>query len=289
MQPEQEKYKYEYQGQEHQTELGLNWSSFKYRNYDYAIGRFMSVDPLAGEFPYNSAYAFQENKMGLGRELEGLELKKFEYESIVSNQTLYTQSYRIEYTTYKLKTVGYGPFTEEESNQTQVEVSVFERKYDLNGGKKLPNNIDTDNGIVNIYFGKGFASDNYHTPDNKINQVAVEGSIEGVKIANNKYLADIKSLTINATTNANHGNVHKADWNTKASNHYIPAGVRAIDIGKINGKKPNVDNCETQRLQQAMNEVPTIHENFGPTLKTKDLNPTPKVRGHNTWIHVSFR
>ncbi len=67
--------KYEYQGQEHQTELGLNWSSFKYRNYDYAIGRFMSVDPLAEKFPYNSTYAFQENKMGLGRELEGLELK----------------------------------------------------------------------------------------------------------------------------------------------------------------------------------------------------------------------
>ncbi len=34
----------------------------------------MSVDPLAEKFPYNSTYAFQENKMGLGRELEGLEL-----------------------------------------------------------------------------------------------------------------------------------------------------------------------------------------------------------------------
>jgi len=32
MQPTQEKYKYEYQGQEHQTELCLNWSSFKYSN-----------------------------------------------------------------------------------------------------------------------------------------------------------------------------------------------------------------------------------------------------------------
>jgi len=73
----QEKYKYEYQGQEHQTELGLNWSSFKYRNYDYAIGRFLSVDPLAGKYPHNSTYAFQENKMGLGRELEGLELAPF--------------------------------------------------------------------------------------------------------------------------------------------------------------------------------------------------------------------
>lgn len=67
-------YKYKYQGQERQDELGLNWDSFKYRNYDYAIGRFMSIDPLAEDYPYNSTYAFQENKMGLGRELEGLEL-----------------------------------------------------------------------------------------------------------------------------------------------------------------------------------------------------------------------
>jgi len=68
-------YKYFYQEQERQDELGLNWDSFKYRNYDYATGRFMSVDPLAEKYAYNATYAFQENKMGLGRELEGLELE----------------------------------------------------------------------------------------------------------------------------------------------------------------------------------------------------------------------
>ena len=72
-------YKYKYQGQERQDELGLNWDSFKWRNYDYAIGRFMSIDPLAEKYAYNSTYAFQENKMGMGRELEGLELAKFPY------------------------------------------------------------------------------------------------------------------------------------------------------------------------------------------------------------------
>ncbi len=39
------------------------------------IGRFFSVDPLAEDYPYNSTYAFQENKMGMGRELEGKELE----------------------------------------------------------------------------------------------------------------------------------------------------------------------------------------------------------------------
>lgn len=34
----------------------------------------MSIDPLAEEYAYNSTYAFAENKLGMGRELEGLEL-----------------------------------------------------------------------------------------------------------------------------------------------------------------------------------------------------------------------
>ena len=34
----------------------------------------MSIDPLAEKYAYNSTYVFQENKMGMGRELEGLEL-----------------------------------------------------------------------------------------------------------------------------------------------------------------------------------------------------------------------
>jgi len=38
--------------------------------------RFFNVDPLSEKYPYNSTFAFQENKMGLGRELEGLELRQ---------------------------------------------------------------------------------------------------------------------------------------------------------------------------------------------------------------------
>ncbi|WP_333661999.1 DUF6443 domain-containing protein [Chishuiella changwenlii] len=67
-------YNYKHQGQERQTELGLNWDSFKWRNYDPTIGRFFNIDPLAEKYSYQSPYNFQENKMGLGRELEGLEI-----------------------------------------------------------------------------------------------------------------------------------------------------------------------------------------------------------------------
>ncbi|SKB78273.1 RHS repeat-associated core domain-containing protein, partial [Salegentibacter salinarum] len=66
-----------YQGQEFTEDLGLNTHEWKYRMSDPAIGRFWQIDPLAEDYTYNSTYAFQENKMGLGTELEGKELDPF--------------------------------------------------------------------------------------------------------------------------------------------------------------------------------------------------------------------
>ena len=66
-------YKYKYQGQERQEELGLNWDSFKWRNYMPDIGRFFNVDPLAEDYSYQSPYNFSENRVVDAFELEGLE------------------------------------------------------------------------------------------------------------------------------------------------------------------------------------------------------------------------
>ncbi len=41
---------------------------------DARIGRFLSVDPLAGKYPFYSPYAFSENRVVDGVELEGLEV-----------------------------------------------------------------------------------------------------------------------------------------------------------------------------------------------------------------------
>ncbi|UKB81347.1 RHS repeat-associated core domain-containing protein [Chryseobacterium sp. MEBOG07] len=43
-------YKYSTQGQEKQTETG--WSSYRWRNYDPAMGRFFNVDPLSEKYNY---------------------------------------------------------------------------------------------------------------------------------------------------------------------------------------------------------------------------------------------
>ncbi|UOB16283.1 hypothetical protein [Abyssalbus ytuae] len=66
-----------YQGQEFTEDLGLNTHEWKYRMSDPTIGRFWQIDPLAEDYMYNSTYAFQENKLGLGTELEGKELKEW--------------------------------------------------------------------------------------------------------------------------------------------------------------------------------------------------------------------
>ncbi|MBY8962546.1 hypothetical protein KJK34_07250 [Flavobacterium sp. D11R37] len=66
-------YKYGFQGQELQDDLGLNWSSFKWRNYDSALGRFFSIDPLAEKYHYITPYQFSSNQPIHAPELEGLE------------------------------------------------------------------------------------------------------------------------------------------------------------------------------------------------------------------------
>jgi RHS repeat-associated protein len=64
-------------GQQLDDDLGLNWYQFRFRNHDPQIGRFIEIDPLADKYVYNSTYAYAENKVGMGFDLEGLELYEF--------------------------------------------------------------------------------------------------------------------------------------------------------------------------------------------------------------------
>jgi len=68
-------YRYGFEGIEKTDEVSGegNHYQFKYREYDPRIGRFWSVDPLAASYPWNSTYAFAENRVIDGIDLEGLE------------------------------------------------------------------------------------------------------------------------------------------------------------------------------------------------------------------------
>ena len=69
-----QEYTYGFNGQEQDGDLMDGAVVFKYRIHDPRIGRFLSVDPLAPEYPWNSAYAFAENQVIWGIDLEGREI-----------------------------------------------------------------------------------------------------------------------------------------------------------------------------------------------------------------------
>ena len=68
-------YRFGFQGQEQDDEVKGTGNSvnYKYRVHDPRLGRFLSIDPLAPDYPWNSPYAFSENRVIDGVELEGLE------------------------------------------------------------------------------------------------------------------------------------------------------------------------------------------------------------------------
>jgi len=72
-------YRYGFQGQELDNEIKGEGNSvnFKYRMYDVRANRFFAPDPLERSFPWNSPYAFSENRLIDGVELEGLETVRF--------------------------------------------------------------------------------------------------------------------------------------------------------------------------------------------------------------------
>ena len=76
-------YRYGFQGQEEDNEVKGDGSdkrngnsvNYKYRMHDPRLGRFFAIDPLSAKYPYNSPYAFSENRVIDGVELEGLEVE----------------------------------------------------------------------------------------------------------------------------------------------------------------------------------------------------------------------
>jgi len=68
--------KYRFIGQLYDDELDWDTYQMKYRTMDPQLGRFWQVDPLASKYPYNSTFAYAENRVIDGIDLEG---KEFTY------------------------------------------------------------------------------------------------------------------------------------------------------------------------------------------------------------------
>lgn len=70
-----EEFRYLFQGQEKDNEVKGEGNSvnFSFRMHDPRLGRFFAIDPLTKKYPHNSPYAFSENRVLDGIELEGAE------------------------------------------------------------------------------------------------------------------------------------------------------------------------------------------------------------------------
>jgi RHS repeat-associated protein len=85
--------RYGYNGQERLHELDSHGDTyeFEYRIHDARVGRFLSVDPLYKEYPWNSTYAFAENRVIDGIDLEGREWSQI----TVGNTTVFTVKIKV--------------------------------------------------------------------------------------------------------------------------------------------------------------------------------------------------
>ncbi len=71
-------YLYGFNGKENDNEVkgAGNSQDYGMRIYDPRLGRFLSVDPIGYDYPWNSPYAFAENEPISNIDLDGLEKKK---------------------------------------------------------------------------------------------------------------------------------------------------------------------------------------------------------------------
>ena len=110
-------YRYGFQGQEKDDEVKGEGNSvnYKYRMHDPRIGRFFAIDPLASKYPHNSPYAFSENRVIDGVELEGLEVVLIhgtrQSDSDLFDENTVNQLERIGGNTYTDNTFSWGKYS----------------------------------------------------------------------------------------------------------------------------------------------------------------------------------
>lgn len=81
-----------FQEQKFDSDLGINYDQFKWRNHDPQIGRFIEIDPLAEKYVYNSTYSFSENHVTSHDELEGLEKAQIKEDACPSCDQIFSRA-----------------------------------------------------------------------------------------------------------------------------------------------------------------------------------------------------
>lgn len=194
-------YRYGFNGKEKDNEIKGEGAQYDYgfRIYDPRLGRFLSVDPLAKSYPWNSTYAFAEGDVIRSIDLDGLEkyvvvnnydkygrITKIKVESIVSisNGLAIDQNFKIQGSKKDLtdkdiyvQDTRNGQFISNDGSRngslTPRELIAYNTKLKVNADD---DNFDHDNGITdgqNDELGNQFTTSSFkeafsHIKDSKI-------------------------------------------------------------------------------------------------------------------------
>lgn len=202
--------------------------------------------------------------------------------SSVSSQSSYAQ-------TFVDNTINSYPTLVEKSGEALSTDNLYLEEYDLPTSMHIPRLIHLSSGdAVTVTFGSSLKKPEnvIISADRLVDQRLIPSLIQALNKANETV--KIESIHISATTNGHDGKQYAN------SNHRKENGARAIDISRINGR--NIadlggNNPLVIALQNALDEIPLVRENFGPYLRHKNKKPytTSRLReNHKNHIHFSI-
>ena len=159
-------YRYSFQGQEADNEVKGKGNSvnYKYRMHDARLGRFFAIDPLVANFPWNSSYAFSENRVIDSKELEGLERFKISDRttSLYNPETKQVENIQLKILTLEDASAHFEVIDENGVSMQNFKYCQFQCK--MNKGYRKELQIPGGEGMHRLKTEEPIQGTKYHTP-----------------------------------------------------------------------------------------------------------------------------
>jgi RHS repeat-associated protein len=267
---DKDRYRFGFNGQEKVNEIaGVgNHLDFTFRGYDSRVGRFNSVDPLAADYPWNSTYAFAENRVIDGIDLEGAEwyraVKKWLYGNTIIGL--------IDNTSTTIKAAASGDKRAQLSLVSTVAPTIVEGKNVMKNGTS----VQKEEFVTTLVLDLGTIWALSKVPQLKNSSTAIDTKIKP------KIQATIKSAEIVNKTFAEKGWSAPYKVNTSVAEFKIPQNIK--NLVRLSGKN-NVKGDWYTTSDQISGLTPSqLKDKF--SLKYEPTHITPIEIERNATIRV---